>query len=223
MFFNPPVVNKVITMKKSRTMMHLVVVSVLIAACTTAEMKGGGTNRMVPAVSGKILIVYLSRTSNTKAVAGMIHQKVGGTLVALELQNPYPENYQAIVRQVSSENERGFLPPLKTRIDSMQQYDKVFVGFPTWGMQLPPPVKSFLRQYNLAGKTVVPFNTNGGYGTGSSFNTVKELCPDSKVLEGYTTRGGSERDGIYLAIRETREKKWKRKYSNGCNGSGCCR
>ena len=65
MFFNPPVVNKVITMKKSRTMMHLVVVSVLIAACTTAEMKGGGTNRMVPAVSGKILIVYLSRTSNT--------------------------------------------------------------------------------------------------------------------------------------------------------------
>ena len=36
----------------------------------------------------KILIVYLSRTNNTKAIAEMIHKNVGGTLVALELKNP---------------------------------------------------------------------------------------------------------------------------------------
>ena len=71
-------------------------------------------------------------------------------------------------------------------------------------MQLPPPVKSFLKQYNLKGKTIVPFNTNAGYGIGSSFATVKELCPDSTVLEGFTTTGGIERDGIYLAIKDER-------------------
>ncbi|RZK35118.1 MAG: flavodoxin, partial [Hymenobacter sp.] len=125
---------------------------------------------------------------------------------ALELASPYPENYQAIVAQVVRENESGFLPPLKTRIDSIAKYDVVFVGFPTWGMQLPPPMKSFLKQYNLSGKTIVPFNTNAGYGIGSSFQTVKELCPNSTVLEGFSTRGGIERDGIYFVMQGEKEK-----------------
>ena len=149
------------------------------------------------------------------AIAEIIQRNIGGTLVALELEKPYPENYQATVEQVVKENETGFLPPLKTKIDSIQNYDVVFVGFPTWGMKLPPPMKTFLRQYDLKGKTVIPFNTNGGYGEGSSFQTVKELCPNSKVLEGFTIRGGIERDGQYLVIKdekakeaETKVKKW---------------
>ncbi|WP_187261718.1 flavodoxin family protein [Pontibacter beigongshangensis] len=153
-----------------------------------------------------VLIVYLSRTKNTKAIAEMIHQKVGGTLVALELETPYPEDYQAIVQQVAQENESGFLPPLKTRIDTIQNYDVVFVGFPTWGMQLPPPMKSFLTQHDLSGKTIVPFNTNAGYGIGSSFETVKALAPNSKLLEGFTTRGGVERDGVYFVMEGEKEK-----------------
>lgn len=63
----------------------------------------------------KILIVYLSRTKNTKAVAEIIQQNVGGNLVELELQNPYSEDYKTIVAQVQKENETGFLPPLKTK------------------------------------------------------------------------------------------------------------
>jgi flavodoxin len=154
----------------------------------------------------KILIVYLSRTKNTKAVAEIIHKKVGGDLVALELATPYPENYQQIVAQVSKENDEGYLPPLKTQIEDINQYDLVFLGFPTWGMQLPPPMKSFLNQYSLAGKTVIPFNTNAGYGIGNSFETVKQLCLDSKILEGYSTRGGVERDGILYVMEGEKEK-----------------
>lgn len=168
--------------------------------------------------SGKVLIVYLSRTNNTKAIAEIIHQNVGGTLLALELEKPYPENYQATVQQVVDENETGYLPPLKTKIDSIQNYDVVFVGFPTWGMKLPPPMKTFLRQYDLRGKTVIPFNTNGGYGVGNSFQTVKELSPNSKILEGFEIKGGVERDGQYLVIKddkakeaETKVKKWLQK------------
>jgi flavodoxin len=154
----------------------------------------------------KILIVYLSRTNNTKAVAEIIHNKVGGKLVALELETPYPEDYRATVGQVVRENETGFLPPLKTKIDSLEKYDIVFVGFPTWGMQLPPPMKSFLSHNDLSNKTVIPFNTNGGYGVGSCFETVKKLCPNSTVLEGYSTKGGEEIYGIYLAIKGEKEK-----------------
>jgi flavodoxin len=155
----------------------------------------------------KILIVYLSRTGNTKAVAGIIQQNLGGTLINLELEKPYPENYQATVQQVVTENESGYLPPLKTKIDSIRKYDIVFIGFPTWDMQMPPPMKSFLHLYNLSGKTVIPFNTNAGYGVGSGFQTVKKLCPNSKVLEGFSITGGKERDGVLFVMKDEKAKK----------------
>lgn len=178
----------------------------LLSVCSSCQPKD--INSKVDSIldHDKVLIVYLSRTNNTKAIAEILHENVGGTLVSLELQNPYHEDYKAIVDQVANENETGFLPPLKTKIDNIEKYDVVFIGFPTWGMQLPPPMKSFLSQYNLSGKTVIPFNTNGGYGIGSTFDTVKKLCPQSKVLEGFSTKGGVERDGIYFVIEGEKEK-----------------
>lgn len=189
-------------------MTHLLVAFfLLVTSCSLSEKNIIVKNDTLTTIQpNKVLIVYLSRTNNTKAIAEIIQSNMGGKLVALELENPYPENYQAIVAQVAKENETGYLPPLKTKIDSLENYDVVFVGFPTWGMKLPPPMKSFLRQYDLKGKTVIPFNTNAGYGIGSSFETVKELCPNSKLLEGFEMKGGIERDGVLLAIKDEKRK-----------------
>lgn len=155
----------------------------------------------------KVLIVYLSRTNNTKAVAEMINKKVANNkLVALEPRNPYPEDYQQIVDQVDRENETGYLPPLETQIDSIGQYDLVFIGFPTWDMQMPPPMKSFLSQNDFSGKTVIPFNTNAGFGVGSGFDQVREFAPDAAIPEGFSVEGGYEKKGVYLAIEKERAK-----------------
>jgi len=190
-------------MKLTAPLAHLLLAFLfLVSACSSTQTERIDAETGIDVAAGKILIVYLSRTKNTKAVAEMIQKNVGGRLVAIELEKPYPENYQATVAQVASENQSGYLPPLKTKIDSIGQYDVVFVGFPTWGMQLPPPMKSFLKQYDLSGKTIIPFNTNGGYGIGSTFESVKQLCPNSKILEGYSTRGGLERDGQLLMIKD---------------------
>ena len=206
-------------MRRTTLMTHLLLAFLLfISACSSTQTERIDAEIDMDSNPDKILIVYLSRTSNTKTVAEMIQRNVGGKLVALELEKPYPANYQARVAQVASENETGFLPALKTKIDSIQKYEVVFVGFPTRGMQLPPPMKSFLNQYDLRGKTVIPFNTNGGYGIGSTFDTVRALCPKSKILEGYSTRGGLERDGQLLMIKEekarqteTEVEEWLRK------------
>ena len=149
------------------------------------------------------LILYLSRTNNTKAVAEMIQKEVGGDLVAMELENPYPKDYDAIVKQVAEENANGFLPPLKTKVN-LAHYDTIFFGFPTWGMQLPPPMKSFLKEYDLTGKTIIPFNTNAGYGLGSSLKTIRELCPNSTIMDEFSIMGGVERDGILFVMEGKR-------------------
>ena len=191
-------------------MKNITLLLITIGLCITC-----GCSNAQSMLDKKILIVYLSRTNNTKAIAEIIQKNVGGKLVAIELEKPYPENYKATVQQVVDENASGYLPPLKTKIDSIQNYDIVFVGFPTWDMQMPPPMKSFLHQYDLSNKTVIPFNTNAGYGVGSGFETVKELCPHSKVLEGFIITGGVERDGVYFVMKgekaeeaEREVKKW---------------
>ena len=188
----------------------LIAMSCIITGCSKAQRPATDLNENVTGevdLSGKnVLIVYLSRTKNTKAIAEIIQKTVGGKLVSLELEKPYPENYQAIVDQVAKENSSGYLPPLKTKIDSLEKYDVIFLGFPTWGMQLPPPMKSFLSIHNLKGKTLIPFNTNAGYGIGSTFQTVKDLAPSSNILEGFSTQGGIERDGIYFVMEGEKEK-----------------
>lgn len=176
----------------------------LISSCSKAQETSAEKVKSLKEKS--ILIVYLSRTNNTKVVAEIIQKNTGGNIVALELENPYPADYKTTVAQVQKENETGFLPILKTKIESIEKYDLIFIGFPTWGMQLPPPMKSFLKEYDLRGKTIVPFNTNAGYGVGSGFETVKKLANNSKVLKGFSVEGGKERDGILFVIEGKKEK-----------------
>ena len=187
-------------------MQLLTVILLLFSACALPQTEDIGVKSNVTVDPKQVLIVYLSRTNNTKAVAEIIHQQVGGTLVALELKNPYPKDYRITVEQVANENATGYLPPLKTKIDNLENYKVLFIGFPTWGMQLPPPLKSFLKRNDLRGKTIVSFNTNAGYGIGSSFETVKALAPNSTILAGFSTKGGVERDGIYLVLEKERAK-----------------
>lgn len=130
-------------------LMFALAVICLLSGTAGAQRRRGKGHGPIP--EKWILIVYLSRTNNTKAIAEIIQQEVGGRMVALELQTPYPEGYHATVQQVVRENETGYLPPLETKIDDMDQCDYVFLGFPTWDLQLPPPIKSFLRQRQNGG------------------------------------------------------------------------
>jgi len=180
----------------------MMIISSLSASTVNAQDKVAGH---------KNLIVYFSRTENTQVVAEIIQGLVGGTLMQIETKHPYPKDYKATVDQVAKENESGFQPELKTTVSNLDEYSTVYIGFPTWGMQLPPPVKSFLHQHDLTGKTVIPFNTNAGYGVGSGFETVEHLCPKSSVLDGFEIKGGIERDGVMLAIKNIRKQDVERK------------
>jgi len=87
-------------------MMHLLMaIFLLFSACSSSQTEDIDVN--VPVATNvnpeKVLIVYLSRTNNTKAIAEIIHKQLGGALVALELENPYPKNYKITVDQVANE------------------------------------------------------------------------------------------------------------------------
>src|SRR5579863_8185314 len=108
-------------MMKRIAVLSLTILTVLCLASGPSRAQQPGANSQRVPTEKNTLIVYLSRTNNTKAIAEIIHQKVGGTLVALELGTPYPADYRATLQQVVRENEAGYLPTLKTKIDRIER------------------------------------------------------------------------------------------------------
>jgi flavodoxin len=151
-------------------------------------------NKTPGSPSSKILIAYFSRTGNTRTMARQIKQATGGELFEIIPATPYPEAYRDVLAQSKKEIEAGFHPELKNDITDIDQYNVIFIGSPNWYQTIAPPVASFLAGHNLADKTVVPFLTHGGGGQGSSANDIKELCPDSTVLELLPVYGSSVKD-----------------------------
>jgi len=87
------------------------------------------------------------------------------------------------------EQEAGYKPALSSKVKDFGSYDTIFVGSPVWWGTLPPPVSSFLSEYDFSGKTIIPFRTHLGSGQGRTISAITELCPQSKILEGIAIRG----------------------------------
>ncbi len=96
----------------------------------------------------------------------------------------FPTEFDDVRNQNHAEQAAGTLPALKNRIENMDQYDIVFIGYPNWALDVPQAIRSFLSSYDLSGKTVVPFCTHDGYGAGRTYNSVKEEATGANVLEG---------------------------------------
>ena len=80
----------------------------------------------------KVLIIYYSRSGNTREIANQIHQMVGGDILELQTVEPYPDEYDAVTKQAKEELNSGFKPALKTKIEKIGSYDVIFVGSPIW-------------------------------------------------------------------------------------------
>lgn len=100
----------------------------------------------------------------------------GGDLVRLDTAVPYSGSYNDVVDQGQREVNAGFEPELKPLPINVADYDVIAVGTPTWWYTMAPAVKTFLHGQNFAGKTVVPFMTNGGW-PGRVINDMKAACP----------------------------------------------
>lgn len=137
----------------------------------------------------KVLIAYYSRSGNTLKVANLIHEAVGGILHEIVPENPYPDYYNAVVKQAKREIERDFHPPLKLRLDQVASDETLFIGTPNWWSTIAPPVAAFLSMVDVSRKTILPFCTHGGGGLGQIERDIARLCPQSTVQSSLAIYG----------------------------------
>jgi flavodoxin len=147
-----------------------------------------------PSGTGKTLVAYFSRTGNTRVMARQIQRARGATLFEIQPASPYPEDYEETVAQARRERDSGDEPMLQARVVDMADHATVFLGFPIWGQTAPPVIRSFLSSHDLAGKTLIPFITHGGYGLGSSLEVLAAHAPRARLYDaGLSMEADQER------------------------------
>lgn len=134
--------------------------------------------------SASVVLDGDKRYGTTEYIAGIIRQSVGGDLHLIETKESYPEDFEEVTEKNHDEMEENYLPPLKESDLHISKYDTVFIGYPVWATDVPQAVLSFLEEYDLSGKTVIPFCTHDGYGAGSSYETVEKASHAGKCLDG---------------------------------------
>ncbi|MGL5722779.1 MAG: flavodoxin [Brevinema sp.] len=139
----------------------------------------------------RILIAYYSRTGNTRTVATEIQRKVGGTLFEIQTVQNYPSEYRATTDIAKEEQRTNARPALSTTVSNINDYDTIFIGFPSWWGTMPMACFTFLEAYNFSGKTIIPFVTHEGSGLGRSEADIKRLAPQASLKQGFAIRGSA--------------------------------
>lgn len=129
------------------------------------------------------LVVYFSRSGNTRLIAKGIGRAQDAPLFEIEPAKPYPEDYQQTVEQARGESARGFRPPLKATVPDFGRFGTIYLGFPIWGGTVPPVVRAFLAAHDLKGKTIIPFITHGGYGPGNSMKVLAADVAGARLID----------------------------------------
>lgn len=133
-------------------------------------------------IQDKSIIIYYSRTLNTHILAKFVAQILQIPILRLETLEEYPKDYDEMVALARKERMQDLKPPLKPLNIDIIAYRNIILGTPIWGMSLASPLESFLSNYNLRGKTIIPFCTNAGYGLGNSIERMRELSPQAKFM-----------------------------------------
>lgn len=119
----------------------------------------------------------------TEYGAQIISEYVGGDLFFIK-GGDYPADYDSTTQVAHDEQQSDARPELENHIDNINDYDVIFVCYPTWWTDMPMAVYSFFDEYDLSGKIIVPFNTHWGYGAAQTYETIAELEPNADVREG---------------------------------------
>lgn len=137
-----------------------------------------------------ILVVYFSYSGNTENGANIIAQYLNADIVEIQMQQPYSGNIYEVSQYDLNNNIK---PELTNTISSIDDYDVIILGYPTWWSTMPMPVFTFLESYDFSNKTILPFSSNGGTRFGDSISDLCKKVTNCDVKDGfeYTYSGGS--------------------------------
>lgn len=122
----------------------------------------------------KKLVIYYSYTGNTRLVANKIKEKLNCDILELTPKIPFSTDYDEVVNeyQTNSIDKNVEINDIGINLDD---YDELIIGTPVWWYTMCPVISTFLKNYDLSGKTINVFATNAGW-LRHTFKDFEKLC-----------------------------------------------
>lgn len=177
--------------KKIIGMIAAVVIVIAVIGFVVMRLFGGGAsgidNKPEQTVKGKsnVLVAYFSWSGHGQQMAKWISDETGADLFRIVPKKSYGKDYRKCADRAKNELDNGIRPELSKHIDQevMKKYDTIYLVYPIWWYDLPMPVWSFLEEYDLNGKTIIPcFSHNGSSDGADSISSITKLAKGAKVL-----------------------------------------
>lgn len=155
----------------------------MTCALAFCAMACGHSQKQTDMSNKKTLVAYFSATGTTKEAATKLANVANADLHEIVPETLYTSadlNWQDKASRSSVEMaDKSSRPAIANKVENMEQYDTVFVGFPIWWYIAPTIINTFIEQYDFDGKTIIPFFTSGGSGAGETLNYLKPSAPNA--------------------------------------------
>lgn len=139
----------------------------------------------------KTLVVYFTRSSNTKGMAQTIADLTKGEIFEIVPKKPYPEDYTACTEVALEERDKNARPEIQNLLQSVSEYDNIIIGYPIWWHTAPMIIGTFLENYDLNGIDVYPFSQSASMDEdqfAQSMEFVRNCSGNGTVHDGLFTR-----------------------------------
>lgn len=139
----------------------------------------------------KKLVAYFSASGITAGIAEKLAEAAGSDLYEIKPAVPYTKaDLDWMDKQSRSSVEMSDLssrPEISGRVENMDDYDVIFVGFPIWWYVAP---------------TIILFATSGGSGFGKTAEKLADSCKGAVIKGEKLLNGKVDKDMLSGWIKE---------------------
>ena len=152
------------------------------------------------------LVAYFSCTGNTEKIAEYLINMTHADSYVIEAEVPYTAEDLAYnnssCRANKEQNDKSARPAIAKPLDSIDNYDVIYLGYPIWWGEEPRIIDTFLESYDFSDKIVIPFCTSGSSGNSTSERNISNLVTIGNQLEGKRFSGSASEETVKTWLDE---------------------
>ena len=144
-------------------------------------------------VNSKSLVIYFSWVGSTQNIAKEIQKQTNSDIFEIVPEVAYSDDYDTVVDDVKKEQQEKSRPKIKNKIENIDEYETIYVGYPNWWGEMPMILYTFFEDYDLSNKTITLFCTSGESGLSDTEKTIQVLEPSAPMVKGlYVSKSASK-------------------------------
>ena len=151
------------------------------------------------------LVVYFSCSGETKKAAEELKSVLNCDIFEIVPETVYTDRdldwNDKNSRSTIEMGDESCRPRIRNRIDNIDKYDTIYLGFPIWWYTAPRIINTFLDSYDFSNKKVILYCTSGGSSIDKTYNDLKNSYPNIDFIKGSRLYSNSDIDSFVNSVK----------------------